>query len=65
MQNTNQNKKIKVGIIGATGYDGAELVRLLLSYPCAELTALGSVSYEAVSYTHLLQKIIKRFLWIG
>lgn len=46
MQNTNQNKKIKVGIIGATGYAGAELVRLLLSHPCAELTALGSVSYE-------------------
>lgn len=39
-------KKIKVGIIGATGYAGVELVRLLLSHPDAELTALSSVSYE-------------------
>ena len=26
--------KIKVGIIGATGYAGAELVRLLANHPC-------------------------------
>lgn len=39
-------KKIKVGIIGATGYAGVELVRLLLLHPCVELTALSSVSYE-------------------
>ncbi|MGI6269940.1 MAG: N-acetyl-gamma-glutamyl-phosphate reductase [Candidatus Howiella sp.] len=36
---------IRVGIIGATGYAGAELVRLLLSHPEAELTALGSKSF--------------------
>lgn len=39
-------EKIKVGIIGATGYAGAELVRLLITHPAAELTALSSVSYE-------------------
>ena len=38
--------KIKVGIIGATGYAGVELVRLLLSHPNAQLTAISSVSYE-------------------
>lgn len=37
---------IKAGIIGATGYAGAELVRLLLSHPQAELTAVSSVSFE-------------------
>lgn len=37
---------IKVGIIGATGYAGAELVRILLSHPSAELAALGSKSFE-------------------
>lgn len=36
---------IRVGIIGATGYAGAELCRLLLSHPEAELTALGSKSF--------------------
>ena len=38
--------KIKVGIIGATGYAGAELVRLLANHPAAEITAVSSVSYE-------------------
>lgn len=38
--------KIKAGIIGATGYAGAELVKLLLSHPQAEIVAVSSVSYE-------------------
>lgn len=38
--------KIKVGIVGATGYAGAELVRILLSHPNAELAAISSVSFE-------------------
>ncbi|MDE7209266.1 MAG: N-acetyl-gamma-glutamyl-phosphate reductase [Clostridia bacterium] len=39
-------KKIKVGIIGATGYAGVELVRLLWRHPQVELTALSSVSFK-------------------
>lgn len=38
--------KIKVGIIGATGYAGVELIRLLLSHNDAEISALSSVSFE-------------------
>ncbi len=38
--------KIKVGIIGATGYAGAELVKILLNHPMADITAVSSVSYE-------------------
>jgi len=38
--------KIKAGIVGATGYAGAELVRLLLSHPYAEISAISSVSFE-------------------
>ena len=38
--------KIKVGIVGATGYAGAELIRLLLSHPQAEVAAVSSVSFE-------------------
>ena len=29
----NKNRKIRVGIIGATGYAGAELVRILQGHP--------------------------------
>ena len=36
---------IKVGIIGATGYAGNELVRLLLGHKEAEVKWLGSKSY--------------------
>lgn len=38
--------KIKVGIVGATGYAGAELVRILLNHPNAEIAAVSSVSFE-------------------
>ena len=37
---------IKAGIVGATGYAGAELVRLLTSHPEAEISAISSVSFE-------------------
>ena len=39
-------KKIKAGIIGATGYAGAELARLLVNHPDVEIAAVASVSYE-------------------
>lgn len=38
--------KYRAGIIGATGYAGIELVRLLLCHPNITLTALSSVSFE-------------------
>lgn len=37
---------VKAGIIGATGYAGIELVRILLRHPDMELTAVSSVSFE-------------------
>ena len=37
---------IRVGILGATGYAGSELVRLLLQHGGVELTMLTSKSYE-------------------
>lgn len=37
---------ISVGIIGATGYAGAELCRLILGHPQAEIAAVSSVSFE-------------------
>ncbi len=39
-------KKIKAGIIGATGYAGAELFRLLYSHRNVEIAAVSSTSFE-------------------
>jgi N-acetyl-gamma-glutamyl-phosphate reductase len=36
------NMKIKVGIVGGTGYTGVELLRLLALHPQVELTAITS-----------------------
>ena len=45
---------MKVGIIGASGYVGGEVVRLLLSHPEAEVSMVTSTKHVgAVSYTHL------------
>lgn len=38
--------KIKAGIIGATGYAGEELLRLLLTHPSVEIGGISSVSFE-------------------
>ncbi len=43
----------KVGIIGATGYAGAELVRLLLTHDNVQLVALSSVSFEGQSLSEV------------
>ena len=45
--------KIRAGIIGATGYAGAELVRLLAGHPEAELVFLGSRSGEGQPFADL------------
>jgi N-acetyl-gamma-glutamyl-phosphate reductase common form len=35
---TNKSEKLKVGIVGASGYGGSELLRLLLGHPHAEIS---------------------------
>lgn len=40
------SKKIKAGIIGATGYAGAELFRLLYNHKNVEIAAVSSTSFE-------------------
>lgn len=39
-------KSVNAGIIGATGYAGIELVRILCGHPYVKLAAVSSVSYE-------------------
>lgn len=50
---------IKVGIVGATGYTGAELVRILYRHPEVELVSLVTQNYAGMPfwevYPHLYQ----------
>lgn len=62
----NQDAKIKAAIIGATGYAGQELLRLLLRHPNVEVVSVGSRSYDSKPldevyplYTHLSDDVLK------
>ena len=48
---------IKAGIIGATGYAGGELVRLLLRHPEVQLVWLGSRSYTGQTYADIYRNM--------
>ena len=52
MKRYNDNlMKIKVGIVGSTGYTGVVLVRLLLNHPNVEITYLSSEQFEGKDYS--------------
>jgi N-acetyl-gamma-glutamyl-phosphate reductase len=51
--------KTKVGIIGATGYTGVELLRLLLLHPEVEVTALTSQKYAGVPIDQVFPSLMK------
>ena len=57
---------VKASIVGATGYVGAELVRLLSQHPQVELVYLSSQSYEgkdiAALYPSLLGTVRKELV---
>lgn len=50
---------IKVGIIGATGYAGSELVRILLAHKEAEIVWYGSRSYIDKKYASIYQNFFQ------
>jgi len=45
--------KIKVAVIGASGYAGLELVRLLVRHPACELAALTSLEYPGRPFSQI------------
>jgi len=51
--------QIKVGVIGATGYAGAELVRILSTHPHAELVALTTQSYGGKVFCEVYPHLYK------
>lgn len=50
---------MKAGIIGATGYAGGELVRLLMGHPKAEIVWYGSRSYIDKKYYQVFQNMFQ------
>ncbi len=50
---------IKVGIIGATGYAGGELVRLLYGHKEAEIKWYGSRSYVDQKYADVYRNMFQ------
>ena len=50
---------IKAGIIGATGYAGAELVRLLLGHREVEIVWYGSRSYIDEKYAKVYRNMFQ------
>ena len=50
---------IKVGIIGATGYAGGELVRILTGHKDAEIVWYGSKSYIDKKYADVYQNMFQ------
>jgi N-acetyl-gamma-glutamyl-phosphate reductase len=53
MTDPNAMTKIKVAIIGASGYAGLELVRLLVRHPGCELAALASLEYPGRPFSQI------------
>ena len=51
--------KTKVGIIGATGYTGVELLRLLLHHPQVEVAALTSQKYAGMPIDQVFPSLMK------
>ena len=50
---------IKVGIVGATGYAGAELIRLLLQRDDVKIVGFGSKSFAGESYSKVFRSVYK------
>lgn len=48
---------IKAGIIGSTGYAGAEIVRILMRHPEVQIVWYGSRSYKDMPYASIYQNM--------
>ncbi|MCX8155211.1 MAG: N-acetyl-gamma-glutamyl-phosphate reductase [Verrucomicrobiae bacterium] len=53
---SNQASPVRVAIVGASGYSGEELVRLLLRHPAVKLTAVTSRQYAGQPLTQVFPR---------
>lgn len=51
------SKKLKIGIVGGTGYTGVELLRILARHPHAELVCITSRSEEGMAVSELFPSL--------
>ena len=58
-------KMIKVSVLGATGYAGAELVRILCSHPEVELGYLGSSSFAGKPMSSVYNNFRKVIIYVN
>lgn len=58
-----ESERLSVGIIGASGYGGVQLVRLLLEHPQVDLVYLGGESSAGKSYGELYPHLGHRLDW--
>ena len=52
----------KVGIIGATGYVGIELLRLLLTHPLVNVEAISSSSFKGEEIASVYKNVAPKAL---
>ncbi len=57
--NMADKKSIRAGVIGATGYTGAELVRILSGHPAVRLAALTTRNYAGLPYWEVYPHLYK------
>ena len=50
----------KVGVIGATGYVGCELIRILINHPDVEIAAISSISFEGEEFSSIYKTFYKQ-----
>ncbi len=51
-----ENQTVKAAVVGASGYSGEELVRLLLGHPHVELAAVTSRQYARQSVAEIFPR---------
>ena len=54
-------KKIKISVIGSTGYAGKELVRILMNHPNVEVVHLVSSSYAGKNIAEIFPEFLNKF----
>lgn len=54
-------EQVKAGVIGATGYAGLEVVRLLLSHPNVTVAAVSSVSFAGQDIVEIYPQLAGQF----
>jgi len=53
-------QKLKISIIGATGYTGKELIKILMNHPKVELVYLTSSTYKGENIGEVFPEFLNK-----